>query len=595
MLNLIGLAFITIAATMAYPGLLSSWAYPGFAIGITASGYSFRVGSLIIAAIFVAAGIALWLRREWARQVLLGACLFLFVAIALIIMKGFVPFVAFGLLAAGTNSGETWLFLFVGLSILASILLLVLAFRYLRLQRVADLFTPSGSIAISPRTASRQPLLIAVLFLVLAFPLNRDVNWWASEMPEFIRTPAMSKGVAERRAADDAKLGMNWAFSDDERTIVLQSADNETAFVVLDVESGKVTRKSTSVYSVYMNSHPSEAPWHSLSPDAKRFVNARGDLVTLANDRKSRLTAFPPPLNHSRVGFADTARFLVHERIGVNGVIKLIDVEADRVLYSVGLAHDYDLRSGKWSPDRKQFAWAAYKTDRSTYDQPRELNILDVASGKVDAIEAPCEINRIEGYSRDGELIYLVCKAEHWPPITQACYPTMASGGFRGLLYDTVQRNFTALDDLPYGSVLNASAKEDRLIYRTVCSEGSIISKHPSRMFGQPQWSLAIGKRSPIVTADGKLLVAFNGERDGERTLQFAPLNEATEAALPIFHDANLILRNGKLIASSPSGAILLAIASPAVEVIRADTIAQPQLQSIAVDLSSGRRIDRVR
>lgn len=560
MTNLIAILFAAISISTALG-----------AIEADPHGYAFRIGTLMTYALVLVAGIgALW-RRDWARLLLLGACIYL----AFLML-----FVPIGVFASLWLTGKGWYILLL-LAVPLSIFLLYRAYRHLNSPVVARTFFKGfGRTLTAEKSGKAGPLILAAVYLILAFAVNGKLRLWADNLPGFMLTRDMSKTIAERRTKHDAALGTDWLVSDDERTIVFQAGDPESTFVVLSVETGKLSRKPRSIYT------PLFWPWTSISPDASLFINAEGELITMADDKRRQLDTLKNELGITRLGFLNSSRFLIHEKHHM----KLIDIGVDRATYEVALPHDYDFRTGLWSPDRKKFLWLASPTDRTTYVNPREINILHVESGVIDTVEAPCEIRRSKAFAQESDLVYLECKATEWPPVTKSCHPNLSGGG-NGLIYDTVAKQFTILGDLPYGDILYASSSEDRMVYSTVCSDRKTVSSHPSRSFGDAQWSVSIGAFSTsFVTRDGRSLLVADGNPVQWRALRHAELSNGAAASFSI-KEANTILSSGNRVGSSPQGSLLLLLASPVFEVVWVDTLGQQRATSFAIDLRDGKRL----
>jgi hypothetical protein len=542
-------------------------------IDVDPLGYAFPIGTLITYLLVVVAGIgALW-RRDWARQLLLGACVYL----AFLML--FVPVAVF---ASLWLTGKGWYLLLV-LAVPLTIFLLYRAYRHLNSPVVARTFFKGfGRTLPAEKSGKAGPLFLAAVYLILAFAVNGKLRLSADNLPGFMLTSDMSKTIAERRTRHDAALGTQWLVSDDERTIVFEAGDPESTFVVLNVESGKLSRKPRSVYT------PIFWPWPSISPDASLFIDGEGQLITMADDKRRPLETLKNKLGITRLGFQNASRFLIYE----NRHMKLIDIGADRPTYEVALPHDYDFRTGLWSPDRKKFLWLASPTDRTSYVNPREVNILHVESGVIDTVEAPCEIRRSKAFAQEGDLVYLDCKAAEWAPVTRNCHPTLSGGG-NGLIYDTVAKQFSILDDLPYGDILYASSSEDRMVYSTVCSDRKTVSGHPSRSFGDAQWSVSIGASStPFVTRDGRSLLVVDGNPVQWSALRHAELSNGVATSFSV-KEANTILSSGNRVGSSPQGSLLLLLASPFFEVVWVDTLGQQPATSFAIDLRDGKRLTK--
>lgn len=538
----------------------------GFIVKLSPIGYSVHFGHLLIDVALLVTGVGLWLRSSWSRQVAQGICIAFAVVTLEFAVRASVPLLAFTLYAWGSRDG--WLLLSYAASIPIVLVMSPLAFRYLRSEAVRLEFETTVENNTATRAENAWAALSSVV-LILAFFGKGTVFFDATSLPPSVLTSDMRAFVEKSRASEDKEMGRGAHFSIDDRYVALAPAEKGTAFLLLDVATGQLTRKPSSMYSGL------DRLAEKLSPDFRYFLGGRNRVVVLADDSLKSLFSWPSGIGVEALGFTDSSHLLLLDKSKHDQYrVILLNIDRDEVVYTKEIASEPLTWGMRWSPDRKTIAWHVPAKSRLMDDRGHDIYVLNTNTGVADHFVSPCGIGYLGRFSDDGQYLSVSCYAPGSQPS-------------RSILLSIGDKTFMEIENLPYGDFEAIWGSRNQMIFQSGYGNEKQISSQSLDRYDQTRWHLTVGKDYYNISPTGGYLIKQSRTGDDWGEVTAGVLSEADASSPPLFQKVNSQLPKGRRVTISPSGKLALVVASPQVELIWTDTLLQTQPKSLVMNLRS--------
>lgn len=538
----------------------------GFIVDLSPIGYSVHFGHLLIDVTLLGTGVGLWLRSSWSRKVAQGVCVaFAVVTLVFAVGRGG-PLVFYTVYAWGGRDG--WVLLSYVASIPIVLVISPLAFRYLRSEGVRLEFEATSGNNTSARADNAWAALSSVV-LILAFFGKGAVFFDAASLPPAVLTPEMRAFVDKSRASEDKEMGRGAHFSIDDRYVALAPAEKGTAFLLLDVATGQLTRKPSSMYSGL------DRLAEKLSPDFRYFLGGRNRVVVLADDSLKPLSSWPAGWVEA-LGFTDSSHLLLLDKSKHDQHrIILLNIDRDQVVYANEIASEPLTWGMRWSPDRKTIAWHVPAKSRLMDDRGHDIYVLNIDTGIADHFVSPCGIGYLGRFSDDGRYLSVSCYAQGSQPS-------------RSILLSIGDKTFKDIENLPYGDFEAIWGSRNQMIFESGYGNEKQISSQSLDRYDQTRWHVTVGKDYYDISPTGRYFMKQARTADDWAEITAGLIPEADTSSAPSFQKVNLQLPKARRVTFSPSGKLALSIASPQVELIWTDTLFQTQPKSLVMNLRRG-------
>lgn len=569
--SVLALALVGIGIASTLPGNWQ-WLYlgrEGFIVTKSPIGYFIHFGHLLISITMLITAVGLWRRSVWSRQIAQGVCITFAVVAIEFAVRAAGPLLVFSLIAWSDNSKDKWLLLSNAASIPFVLVISLFVFRYLSSDAVHHEFETTGDNNTSTRDNNFWRALSSVV-LILAFFGKGTVFFDAKTLPPSILTSEMLAFVEKSRADEDTKMGRVAHFSIDDRYVALYPAENETAFLLLDVATGKLTRKPSSTYFGF------DRLTDKLSPDFRYFLRSGNQIILLVDDSLRFLSSWPSGGSIEALGFTDSSHLLLLDKTKhAPRRIILLNIDRDQLVYAKDIASEPLTWGMVWSPNRKRIAWHVPAKSDLMDDRGHEIYVLNIDTGIADYFVSPCGIGHLGQFSDDGRYLSVSCYARGSLPS-------------RSILLNVGDKTFMEIENLPDGYFKEIWGSNNRMIFKSGAGNEEQISAQSLNRYDQTLWHLPVGKDYYNISPTGRYLIKQVRTADGWTEVTAGAISETDASSPPSFQKINLQLPKGRNFTFSPSGNLAILTASPQAEVIWTDTLFQKQPKSLLMNLRSG-------